>query len=58
MKETRMPPAHAANLVANSGNALYHTQNTTWDILSSYPISGWFTSLDPTPLWHGWLLAD
>ena len=23
MKETRMPPMHAANLVANSGNALY-----------------------------------
>ena len=23
MKETQMPPAHAANLVANSGNALY-----------------------------------
>ena len=23
MKETRMPPAQAANLVANSGNTLY-----------------------------------
>ena len=23
MKETQMPPAHAANLVTNSGNALY-----------------------------------
>ena len=23
MKETRIPPAHAANLMANSGNALY-----------------------------------
>ena len=23
MKETRMPPAHAVNRVANSGNALY-----------------------------------
>ena len=23
MKETRMPPARAGNLVANSGNALY-----------------------------------
>ena len=23
MKETRMPPAHAADLVANSGNVLY-----------------------------------
>ena len=23
MKETRVPPAHAANLVANSGNDLY-----------------------------------
>ena len=23
MKETRMPPAHATNLVANRGNAVY-----------------------------------
>ena len=23
MKETRMPPAHAANLVANNGSVLY-----------------------------------
>ena len=27
MKETRMPLAHAANLVANSDNALYGVQN-------------------------------
>ena len=29
MKEARMPQAHAANLVANSGNALYGVQVIT-----------------------------
>ena len=28
MKETWMPPVHAANLVANSGNALYREKSS------------------------------
>ena len=31
MKVTRMPPVHAANLVANSGNTAYRV-----DVIASY----------------------
>ena len=41
MKETRMPSALAANLVAISGNALY--SNMCWELilLNYYHISQW-----------------
>ena len=40
--------------------APYHTQNTVWVLshLLQHPRAGWLTPLEPTPLWHGWLLAD
>ena len=31
MKETRMPPAQAANLVANSGNTIYGVSVIDYD---------------------------
>ena len=35
MKEARVPPAHAANLVANSGRALYGVQVITYLCIAS-----------------------
>ena len=42
-----------------------HTKNTTWALnhacpmhLLQHPRAGCLTPLDPTPLWHSWLLTD
>ena len=32
MKETQMPPAHAANLAANSDNAIYRIERIEWTV--------------------------
>ena len=41
MKETRMPPAYAANLVVNSGNAIYGVE---WIVSGRTPDEIIFTS--------------
>ena len=35
MKETRMPPAYSANLVANSGNTIYGVSVIWWIVVQS-----------------------
>ena len=39
MKKTRMPPAHAANLVENGGNALCGVEVITLQVITLLPQS-------------------
>ena len=44
MEETRMPPSHAANLVANSADALYGVYVIGW-MLNHYLNKCWPTAM-------------
>ena len=49
MKETRMPPAYSANLVANSGNAIYGVSVNPTQRASN---------AENVPIWWRHLVAD
>ena len=47
---TVVDPLSTVGYTQNTARALSHPLQ--------HPRAGWLTPLDPTPLWHGWLLAN